>query len=66
MSTQVDDQTQVYEAFKRYPWDTDKVFQQGLDTILKNMSKLELEDQDQPELAQDLELIKAKHFYFTR
>lgn len=68
MSTEVDSQVKVYEAFKRYPWDSDKVFQQGLETILNNMSKLEVDqaDKDQAELLEDLKLIKAKHFYFTR
>ncbi|KAI9482946.1 MAG: hypothetical protein EXX96DRAFT_606029 [Benjaminiella poitrasii] len=64
----ITEQKEVFEAFKCYPWESDRVFQQGLQNILKNMPKADSNQVkgDQDELLEDLQLIRAKHFYFTR
>lgn len=62
MSTAIQDQQKVFEAFKRYPWHEDKTFQNGLQKILHRMSKSDAEE----ELVEELRLLKAKHFYFSR
>lgn len=51
----------IYENFNRYPWDTDNVFQAGLDTILESLPR-----DNEDELVEQARLLKAKHFYFTR
>lgn len=51
----------VYETFNRYPWDTDTLFQAGLDSILETLPKT-----NQDELIEQAQLLKAKHFYFSR
>ncbi|KAI9267014.1 hypothetical protein EDC94DRAFT_515084 [Helicostylum pulchrum] len=50
----------VYETFNRYPWDTDTLFQAGLDSILETLPKT-----NQDELIEQAQLLKAKHFYFS-
>ncbi|CEP10592.1 hypothetical protein [Parasitella parasitica] len=64
------EQSKVYEAFKNYPWETDKVFQQGLESILSQLptsSSVKEEDEKyEADLLQDARLLQAKHFYFTR
>ncbi|KAI8991794.1 hypothetical protein BDF20DRAFT_62664 [Mycotypha africana] len=61
---------QVFEAFNKYPWESDNVFQQGLESILNQLNILDQKESDKEEkdleLYQDLQLLKAKHFYFTR
>jgi hypothetical protein len=47
----------TFEKFNQYPWDTDKVFQDGLQTILVQLPQ----DNDH-----EANLLKAKHFYFSR
>jgi hypothetical protein len=66
MSTTIENQQEIFEAFKRYPWHEDKVFQNGLQSILNNMPKVNSEENQEAELLEDLRLLKAKHFYFTR
>ncbi|KAI8078326.1 hypothetical protein BDF21DRAFT_452671 [Thamnidium elegans] len=51
----------VYETFNRYPWDTDKLFQAGLDSIIETIPKT-----NQDDLVEQAQLLKAKHFYFSR
>ncbi|KAI7907675.1 uncharacterized protein BX663DRAFT_547367 [Cokeromyces recurvatus] len=63
--SEVIDQQEVYEAFKRYPWETDIVFQQGLQNIIENMPHMDI-NEDQVKLFDNLELVRAKHFYFSR
>ncbi|KAK4512610.1 uncharacterized protein ATC70_003313 [Mucor velutinosus] len=60
------EQSKVYEAFKRYPWETDKVFQEGLESILSQFPAPAKQQDDEAELLQDARLLQAKHFYFTR
>jgi hypothetical protein len=66
MSTPLENRQKVFEDFKRYPWHEDKVFQNGLQSILNNMPKADSEEDQEAELVEDLRLLKAKHFYFTR
>lgn len=47
----------TFETFNQYPWDSDQVFQAGLQTILAQLPQ----DNDL-----DANLMKAKHFYFSR
>lgn len=60
------EQIKIYEAFKRYPWETDKVFQEGLESILSQFPAPAKQEHDEAELLQDARLLQAKHFYFTR
>ncbi|KAI8636227.1 hypothetical protein BD408DRAFT_426496 [Parasitella parasitica] len=63
------EQFKVYEKFKNYPWESDKVFQQGLESIVSQLpATLPAIKQDKLEtdLLQDARLLQAKHFYFTR
>ncbi|KAF1800607.1 hypothetical protein V8B55DRAFT_1534483 [Mucor lusitanicus] len=64
--TTATEQSKVYEAFKRYPWETDKVFQEGLESILSQFPAPAKQQDDEAELLQDARLLQAKHFYFTR
>ncbi|GAN07464.1 hypothetical protein MAM1_0162c06961 [Mucor ambiguus] len=64
--TTTTEQSKVYEAFKRYPWETDKVFQEGLESILSQFPAPAKQQDDETELLQDARLLQAKHFYFTR
>ncbi|KAI7893470.1 uncharacterized protein EV154DRAFT_501292 [Mucor mucedo] len=47
----------TFETFNNYPWQSDQVFQAGLQTILAQLPQ----DNDH-----DANLMKAKHFYFSR
>lgn len=47
----------TFETFNNYPWHSDQVFQAGLQTILAQLPQ----DNDH-----DANLMKAKHFYFSR
>lgn len=60
------EQSRVYEDFKRYPWETDKVFQEGLESILSQFPAPAKQQDDEADLLQDARLLQAKHFYFTR
>lgn len=60
------EQVQVFETFNRYPWETDNVFQAGLQSILSKMPMEENEQQEDKELLEEARLMKAKHFYFSR
>lgn len=68
--TTITEKSKVYEAFKKYPWETDKVFQEGLESILSQFSASssveEEKEKYEADLLQDARLLQAKHFYFTR
>lgn len=61
-----EDQTKVFEAFNRYPWESDNVFQSGLQSILSKMPTEENDGETDKELLEEAKLMKAKHFYFSR
>jgi hypothetical protein len=67
-TVQTAEQRQVFETFNRYPWDSDKVFQAGLQSILSKMPNdpAEQDQHDDKDLLEEAKLMKAKHFYFTR
>jgi hypothetical protein len=69
MST-ITEQSKIYEAFNNYPWKADKVFQEGLESILSQFpasSPVEEEKEAyETDLLQDARLLQAKYFYFTR
>lgn len=66
--TTTTEQRQVFEAFTRYPWEADKVFQAGLASILSKLppNDQEEEQHDDKDLLEEAKFMKAKHFYFTR
>ncbi|KAI9488982.1 hypothetical protein BDB00DRAFT_876866 [Zychaea mexicana] len=61
-------QRQAFEAFAEYPWDSDGVFQAGLENIIAGLPKEKNSGDNKPtklEL-QNRQLLRAKHFFFTR
>ncbi|CAO3637470.1 unnamed protein product [Cunninghamella echinulata] len=74
------EQVKVFESFKNYQWENDKVYLNGITHILKkttlptNKSKeqadstlnKEYEQQLQQETQNTLQLLQAKHFYFSK
>lgn len=74
------EQIKVFESFKNYEWENDKVYLNGITHILKNTTistnkskeqadstlNKEYEQQLQQETQNTLQLLQAKHFYFSK
>ncbi|KAI8141882.1 hypothetical protein BJV82DRAFT_617865 [Fennellomyces sp. T-0311] len=60
-------QRQAFEAFASYPWQSDGVFQAGLENILEGLppDNVDSEKLSKAEL-DNRQLLRAKHFFFTR
>ena len=61
-------QRQAFDSFDEYPWESDGVFQAGLENILQGLP--EDTDVDSSRLTktelENRQLLRAKHFFFTR
>lgn len=55
------EQKKTFDTFDQYPWEADTVFQAGLDNILSNLPPTTDTDNDK-----DRQLLRAKHFFFSR
>lgn len=65
------EQRRIYDDFACYPWESDTVFQAGLDNILQNLPQegndaLLIPQDDSEQARKELRLLQAKHFYYTR
>ncbi|KAI9278549.1 hypothetical protein BDA99DRAFT_600202 [Phascolomyces articulosus] len=60
-------QRQVFDAFDDYPWNSDGVFQAGLQNILEGLPKDTIDSTKLTKTELDnRQLLRAKHFFFTR
>ncbi|KAI8388814.1 uncharacterized protein BYT42DRAFT_492412 [Radiomyces spectabilis] len=73
MKAATSDSTKIFQAFDAYPWTSDATFQAGLKNILQAMKvptdtnqPSMPEDSRENELLERMQLLRAKHFYFSK